>query len=220
MLRMIWLNIRSTFFRLYEWVRVVLRYYPRFLAIDALLAGHYLLRNPHQISKSFLKRRGAKEIYAYGETPLTTLDKIVRECRILSKDVVFDLGCGPGRTTFWMTLFVKCQTVGVDYLPTFIQNAERVKKWAHLGHIEFRKEDMLTTDLKKATAIYLYGTCLDDQTIENLLNRFRQLHKGTKIITVSYPLTDYCYPGEFVVSKEFKARFPWGKADVYLNIKT
>lgn len=220
MMGMIWLNIKSTFFRLFEWVRVVWCYYPRFMAIDSLLALHYLLRNPHQISKSFLKKRGAKEIYAYGETPLTTLDKIARECRILSKDVVFDLGCGPGRTTFWFNLFVKCQAVGVDYLPVFIKNAERVKRWTHLGRLEFREEDMLATDLKRATAIYLYGTCLDDQTIEALLKRFRQLRKGTKIITVSYPLTDYCSAGEFVVSKEFKARFPWGKAEVFLNIKS
>lgn len=219
MLSVIWLNIKSTFFRLFEWIRVVFCYYPKFLGIDCLLAIHYILRNPHQISKHFLKKRGEKQIYAYGETPLTTLDKIARECRILSKDVVFDLGCGPGRTTFWLNLFVKCQVVGIDYLPTFITNAERVKRWASLNRIEFQKQDMLTADLKRATAIYLYGTCLEDQTIETLISRFSLLSKGTKVITVSYPLTDYCSEKLFTVAKEFEARFPWGKADVYLNIK-
>lgn len=211
------LNLKTTFFRIFELIRVTLRYYPKFLSIDFLLASHYLFGNPHQISKKFLKQKGAKEIYAYGETPLTTLDRIARICGILSKDIVYDLGCGPGRTTFWLKQFIKCKVVGIDYLPTFIRRAESVRRYMRLNGIEFHEEDMLKTDFSQATVIYLYGTCLDDETIESLIERFSSLKTGTKIITVSYPLTDFSQ--KFCLEKQFMARFPWGKAEVFLNLK-
>jgi SAM-dependent methyltransferase len=214
-------SLKTSFFRLFEWGRVVWRYYrsaASFVWLDVLLALHYLFRNPHRISKAFLMKKGAKNIYAFGETPLTTLDTIARECRILSDDLVYELGCGSGRTCFWLRTFVKCQVVGVDYLPAFISKANRVKKWARLSKIHFLQEDMLTVDLKGASVIYLYGTCLEDAVIERLLYRFEELKRGTKVITVSYPLTDY-NNAYFKLEKSFSARFPWGKADIFLQTR-
>jgi SAM-dependent methyltransferase len=214
----IFLNIKTTYFRLFEWIRVALRYYPRelkFIWIDLLLAAQYLWKNPHRISKTFLMERGVQNIYGYGETPLTTLDRIARECRILSKDVTYELGCGSARTCFWLHTFVKCQVIGVDYLPAFIEKANRVKRWASVSKASFIGEDMLQVDLRKATVIYLYGICLEEAVIEKLVDRFKQLRPRAKVITVSYPLTDYS--NLFTVSKHFTARFPWGTAEIFLN---
>lgn len=211
------LNLKTTLFRVFEWFRVVLRYYPKlsFLMTDLCLALQYLKRNPHQISKEFLKKNGASNIYAYGETPLTTWDKIVHECGIVSKDTVFELGCGPGRPLFWLQAFVRCKSVGIDYLPAFIEKANRLKKWRRVENIEFRSENFLTSDLSRATVIYLYGTCLEEEVIVQLVQKFETLKKGIKFITVSYPLTDYSE--KFKLIKQFEARFPWGKAYVFLN---
>lgn len=213
------LNIRTTFFRFFEWGRVLLRYYRRlsFLFTDLLLSSHYIARTPHQVSKAFMIEQGAKNIYTYGETPLTTLDRIARQCGILSKDVVYELGCGSGRTVFWLHHFIRCKAVGIDYQPTFIRRANRVKEWLRLDRIAFYLEDMLSANYRDATVIYLYGTCLEDAIIEKLLERFEQLKSGTKVITVSYPLTDYSESYKLI--KHFPARFPWGKAEVFLNLK-
>lgn len=218
-LTILFLNFKTTFFRLFDWVRVVFLYYtlkPRFIWIDLLFVCHYFLKNPHAVSRDFLRQKGEKNIYAYGETPLTTLDKIVRECRILSKDLFYELGCGSGRSCFWLQTFVRCQIVGVDYLPAFIEKANRIKRCSGMLKMDFILEDMLSLDLKPATAIYLYGTCLEDTVIEKLICQFKHLRPYTKVITVSYPLTDYCN-GIFKVTKQFSGRFPWGEADIYLN---
>lgn len=215
-------NLKTSFFRLFEWIGVVFRYYRRsiiFLKIDLLLVSQYLFKSPHRLSKMFLQMKGAKNIYAYGETPLTTMDHIARECRILSHDVLLELGCGPGRSCFWLNRFVKCRVIGIDYLPDFIEKAKRVKRGLRLSQIDFFQENMLSTDLHSASVIYLYGTCLDDEFIEQLIVRFQTLREGTKVITVSYPLTEYCSPTLFRVEKQFIARFPWGKASIFLNIK-
>jgi len=76
---------------------------------------------------------------------------------------------------------------------------------------------MLQVDLKKATVIYLYGICLEEDVIAKLACNFNGLQPRTKVITVSYPLTEYS--NLFTVTKAFTARFPWGKAEVYLNEK-
>lgn len=214
------LTLKATYFRLFEWLRVVLRYYkcePNFFWIDCLLGSSYLVKNPHRISRDFLKKRGAKNIYAYGETPLTTLDTISKACGICAKDCVFELGCGSGRSCFWLQTFVNCRTVGIDYLPEFIFKAKRVARWAGLGNLDFVQADYSQADLHKATVIYLYGTCLEDSAIEKLVDHFKSLRSGTKVITVSYPLTDFS--SDFILLKEFTGRFPWGRASIYLNIK-
>lgn len=216
----LFLNIKTTYFRLWEWLRVAFRYYPReikFIWIDGLLALQYLWRNPHQLSRAFLKHRGESNIYGFGETPLTTLDSIAKECRLQSKDIVFELGCGSGRTCFWLNTFVKCPVVGVDYLPKFIKKAQRVKKLAHLTQVDFIEQNFLNVDLHKATVIYLYGTCLEEDQIKQLANHFSHLRPRTRVITVSYPLTDYS--SQFKLTKTFSARYPWGRAEVFLQEK-
>lgn len=216
----LFLNVKTTYFRLWEWLRVAVCYYPKeikFIWLDCLLALQYLWRNPHQLSRAFLKQRGESNIYGFGETPLTTLDSIAKECRLQSKDVVFELGCGSGRTCFWLNTFVKCPVVGVDYLPQFIKKAQRVKKLAHLTQVDFIEQDFLHVDLRKATVIYLYGTCLEEHVIKKLAERFAEMRPRTRIITVSYPLTDYS--SQFKLTKTFSARYPWGRAEVFLQEK-
>jgi SAM-dependent methyltransferase len=213
-------NILTTLFRCYEGICIAILYYcrrPSFFWLDLLLAKHYILKSPHRLSKAFLMRKGAHNIYAYGETPLTTLDKIARRCRILSKDIVYDLGCGPGRTCFWLRTFVGCRAIGVDYVSDFIAKAKKVKLASALCNIEFLHQNMLDIDLSRATVIYLYGICLEDAVVENLILHLHSLKPGARVITVSYPLTEYCCGKVFRVVSSFPGRFPWGIAEIYLN---
>ncbi|NGX61242.1 MAG: hypothetical protein K940chlam9_00725 [Chlamydiae bacterium] len=211
-------NLRTTFFRLFQWVCTVLLYYRNgaFFLTDCLLATQYFFQNPHSVSKSILKKWGAADLYTYGETPLTTLDKMARECQLLSTDTVFELGCGTGRTIFWLAHFVGCKTVGIDLLPSFIKKAKRVQDWLSIPNVQFYEQDMLEVDLSVATFLYLYGTCLSEEFLHKLVPKFEKLKPGTRILSVSYPLTEYS--NRFEVTKEFSARFPWGKAACFLNV--
>lgn len=204
-----------------EFVKVVFNYYsnPGFFKIDSYLLLSYVFDNPFKISKRFLKSKGASNIYTYGETPLATLEFISEECRLTSADRVFELGCGRGRTCFWLNHFIGCSVVGVEYVPEFVKRANQVKNKFALSAVEFRQEDLLVTSLRGATVIYLYGTCFPRAFIEILASRFEALPSGTKIITVSYPLSDYTSTSSFETMKRFTARFTWGITDVYLQIR-
>lgn len=218
-IKLLLLNLMITLYQFWEYLRVIVKYYSHgsFFKVDTYLLFSYLFDNPFKISKRFLRKKGDRDIYTYGETPLTTLDLIARRCGISAKDHVFELGCGRGRTCFWLNQLIGCRVVGIDYVPEFIDRAIKVKEKFHLEMVEFRLEDILSTDLTGATVIYLYGTCLSDELVLQLINHFMRLPKGTKIITVSYSFADYYPKGPFEVVDHFVVPFTWGRGDVYVQ---
>lgn len=216
---LLWLNFVVFTRNLCEFIKIAFKYYSNFsfLKADVSLLLMYLFHNPFSISKRFLKKKGEKEVHAYGETPLTTLEMIAEECNISPTDRVFELGCGRGRTCFWLNSFIGCNVVGIDFVPEFIERAKRIQSRLGIKGVQFRLGDFCEADFNGATVFYLYGTCLDDETIKALIEKFSKMPVGTKIITVSYPLTDYEEKPCFEVLKRFTATFTWGEADVFLN---
>lgn len=216
-----WINLVVQKRNLVEFCKVVYKYYTNlnFLKIDASLLVLYIYNNPFSISKRFLMKKGEVDIHTYGETPLTTIDKIASEINIQKKDVVYELGSGRGRCCFWLHSFIGCKVVGVEYIPEFVERSKQIRKEWKLSQIEFRNDDMLKADLSDATVIYLYGTCYPDEFIKQLINKLKKLPSGTKIVTVSYPLTDYITDQSFKILKHFPAEFTWGTADVYYQVR-
>jgi SAM-dependent methyltransferase len=217
---LLFLNLTVQVRSIIDFFKTAFRYYSnfQFMKVDLSLLLMYFFYSPYAISKRFLTQKGEEDVYAYGETPLTTMDLIAQECCIKKEDVFYELGCGRGRVCFWMHSFVGCQIVGIEFVPEFVKYANKIKDKLNLDHIEFRLEDMLKADYSEATVCYLYGTCLSDESIESLIQKFVSLPAGTKIITVSYPLSDYVGGESFEVMKRFSAPFTWGKGDVFLNV--
>lgn len=217
---LLWLNLVVRIRNLIEFFKIAFKYYSnfQFFKIDLSLRLMYLFHSPFSISKRFLLAKGEDNIYAYGETPLTTLEKIAKECQITKNDCVYELGCGRGRTCFWLNSFIGCKVVGIEMVPDFVERAKRITKKLNLRNVDFLLGDMCKTDLQKATVCYLYGTCLEEETILTLIDKFAKLPAGTKIITVSYPLTDYSHDSYFEVMKCFTGTFVWGETEVYLNV--
>src|SRR5262245_59889016 len=127
---LLWLNLMVSLRNFVEWMKVIGKYYSNtsFLKADISLMLMYLFHNPFTISKRFLMKRGEENIYAYGETPLTTMEKIAHEIQITAQDCVFELGYGRGRTCFWLNSFIGCRVVGIEFIPDFIERANRIKK--------------------------------------------------------------------------------------------
>lgn len=219
--QLVGVNLKTKWTNTIEYGRVIANYYsdPTFLKIDLSLLLSYLFNNPFRISKRFLMSKGEQDVYTYGETPLTALDYIAKQCHLSMNDTVFELGCGRGRTCFWLNHFIGCEVIGVDYVPAFIERANRVKTTCHVQGVDFRLENFLETDLSDATVIYLYGTCYPATFIKQLIKRLEILPRGTKVITVSYALADFQPATSFEVNKHFSVSFTWGMADVYWQVK-
>ncbi|MFQ5729199.1 MAG: methyltransferase domain-containing protein [Waddliaceae bacterium] len=220
-LQLLWIRLVVSCRNFIEFLKVVYFYYPNrnFRRLDLYLLRNYILQSPYQISKSFLQEKGEKEIYTYGETPLTTLDKIVRECQIQSSDVVYELGAGRARSCFWLHFFVGCRVVGVEFIPTFVKISQKVRRTFGVEGVTFLYKDILDADYTEASVIYFYGTCSDTPFIQKLIEKLKEVPSGTKIISVSYPLTSYMQEPLFELRGAFSARFTWGESTVYLQVR-
>ncbi len=214
----LWTYLRVRAF-LFQEGREVRAQFPSFLPYEKAFHRAYRFSNPFRISKSFLKQRGESNVHAYGETPLPVFAKIAKECDLGPNDRLIELGCGRGRGAIFLSHLTGCRVVGIDWVPKFVETANSLVESLHPPlPVSFKCQDMQQVNFNGATAIYLYGTCLDNEVIENLVHRFEKLPPSVQIITVSYPLSDYS--PQFQVRKQFTVLFPWGEGDVYVNSRT
>jgi len=215
---MLWTRLKFSLWNLKESLKVLFFYYSNweFAKVDLYFLRSYLLENPYRMSKQFMRERGEEDVDTYGETPLTTMDQIARECALNSKDIVYELGCGRARTCFWLYSFIGCRVYGVEYLPAFVKIGQSIKRHFQIEDVKFLCKNFLDVDLSNASVIYFYGTCSDDALIKKLCHKFQSLSPKTKIITISYPLTSYS--PHFKVIKSFPVTFPWGETTAYLQV--
>ncbi|MBT3393667.1 MAG: hypothetical protein HN411_00965 [Waddliaceae bacterium] len=203
---------------LIDYLYTVSRYYIRswrYALADTMIIAAYLWRSPFRIHKNFLIKKGEKDVYTYGETPILTMKKIAEECNITADDTFVELGSGRGRTVLWVNIALGCKSRGIEIVPFFVDNAARICKTLKFHDVIFSKEDMLSCDIIDATVVYLYEICLEDTILEAMTKKFASLPLGAKVITVSAPLEAPYLP----VTKTFTAKYPWGDAEVFIHRK-
>jgi hypothetical protein len=197
-----------------QWQTIRL-FYPssRFALIDLSFGLLALFSNPYRTCRKFLQKRGSADIYAYGETPLTTLKQMAEKAQLTSKDRWVELGAGRGKGCFWIAHFVGCQTVGVEWVPSFVRKARWLKAFFRMKGLSFELKAMEEADFSSATVVYLYGTCLSEEVISLLAKKMEALPKGARVISISYPIES----PSLVVKQTFEVSYPWGDTIAYLS---
>ena len=207
--------LKTTLFHFQE-KREVQNRFPNFIPYSRAFKKAYRFSNPFHICKEFLQKKNAPIVDAYGETPLPVLARIVTQCALSEKDHLIEMGCGRGKGVFFFSHLTGCSATGIDWVPTFIEKARTIAQSVKPTlSVEFRCQDMMDVDLSTATCIYLYGTCYEDEVIEALASRFATLNSSVKIVTVSYPLSEY--HSKFYTETQWTGSFPWGEGEIYLN---
>ncbi len=210
----IYLFIRA---RLFSWreERQVQKRYPTFQTIDQALKLAYHQVSPYALSRNFLQQKGEREVDTYGETPLSTLAHIAQQTSLSAGDRVVELGCGRARSAFFLSHLYGCPVRGIDWVPSFISSAQAIAAAQNLSSITFTCEDFLQSDLEDSTYIYLAGTCLQDQIVTALAEKLAKLSSQPRIVTISYPLSDY--NSQFETLQAFPVGFPWGQTIAYCS---
>lgn len=175
---------------------------PKFVLIDLTFGIVALFVNPYRVCRKFLQKKGMGEVYAYGETPILTYQRLVEQCGIGPEDTWIEMGSGRGKGCFWLSHFVGCKVVGIEWIPSFVF-VGRVIGWMFgMKRVRFECKNMEGADLREATVVYLYGNW---PQIE--------IPHGVKVITVSEPLEN----GK--VLKTFWVRYPWGRTTAFLQVR-
>ena len=163
------------------------RYYRswKFAALDLSLGFCSLFFNPYRTCRKFLAKRGEREVYTYGETPLTVFAELAREVELGQDDLYLELGSGRGKTCMWAAHFIGCESVGVEWVPLFARLSSALA-WVFRLKACFRSQSILETDVTGATVVYLYVLEHREQLVQHL----RNLKPGARLITISEPLDD------------------------------
>jgi SAM-dependent methyltransferase len=214
------LRVRARKMREERAIRRAFYSHPFFRSCDQAFLKAYQNVDPFRISKEYLIAKGAEEIYVYGETPIRVWNEIAKRTTLTSSDRVIDLGCGAARGLFFLASYYGCSVVGVDWISEFVERAQKISAQVGLNErATFYTQEIVNAPLENATLIYLYGTCLEDELILQLIESFKRLAPGVRIVTVSFSLNEYCQPNFFSVKEVFEALFPWGRATVFIQEK-
>lgn len=137
-----------------------------------------------------LSIRRAKSSSLYGEITFASLDKLLSYLDINERDVFFDLGSGVGKVVLQvaMTAPVK-KAFGIELSATRYKDSKLVldraakEKWVLRRKCEFRKENILETDLSKASIIYTCSTAFPMTFMKRLAKKLSEVKKPLRIVT-------------------------------------
>jgi SAM-dependent methyltransferase len=123
-------------------------------------------------------------------TPQEVVDAMLKLAKVGPKDVVFDLGCGDGRTV--ITAFKKhgARATGVDIDPQRIaESTANAKEQGVEGKVKFIQGDLFETDLREATVVTLYLLTSLNQKLRPKL--WRELKPGSRVVSHAFDMGDW-----------------------------
>lgn len=215
-----WIFPRVAFFQYQEEKKVITLFYKdkSFKKLDKDLLRRYRKKSPYKISKEFMQsQEKASSLHVYGETPLTVFHQIFQKGQLKNSDCFVDLGCGRGRGVLFASSYWNCfQTIGVDQILSFCHEAQNVAD-VHAISAQFFNEKLSRFNLSKGSFFYFYALCMEEDDLIFMISRLETVKLGSKVVTVSFPLTDYSKG--FKLLDSWKARFPWGIGEVFLQTK-
>ena len=179
----------------------------------------YPLVSPYRINLRYIHKKKLDHSYIFGETPLTTLEQICRWSSIPQGKVIFDVGCGWGRSTFFLHAFNRAhRTVGIDIIPEYIERANTIRKAMKLDYMVFLEADIRIVDYRDADIVYMYGTCFPNEFIQDMVDVWEEdLNDGTMILTTSYSLTTFSKQERIQLIDQKTFDFLWGHCTVYIH---
>lgn len=137
------------------------------------------------------------------QLPEHSYSKIFEFLNLNEKDVFYHLGCGGGEgIAIALEKFNVKKAVGVDNNKENIRRAKKLVKEKKIKNAEFLCKNVLDAKIDDATAVLFWFT--DEEIIEGMKKRFKNLRDGSSIATIWGPLPG-CLPDKvdfpYIISK-------------------
>lgn len=210
------LNVWNHFWNFGIWTLEIRRYYrnPFLMKADWLWMLEYGLKSPFTLSRQATEQAGLPDdLTVYGETPWTTLEKVCEAVKLGTDDVFVELGAGTGRNLLFVHYWYGARAVGYELVPRFVEKFSWLQKHLLLeGVADLHLANWFDENLA-GSVFFLVGSCYSDEHLEQATAKLLELEVESRVVTVSYPLTD---PG-FELLESFSAPFSWGIGTVYVH---
>jgi SAM-dependent methyltransferase len=122
-------------------------------------------------------------------TPQEVVDQMMKLANVHAGDVVYDLGCGDGRTVI-SAAKLGARAIGIDINPVRIQESnDNAAKNGMTGKVTFRLEDLFEADFRDATVVTLY--LLPSLNLKLRPKLWKELKPGTRIVSHDFDMDDW-----------------------------
>ena len=136
------------------------------------------------------KRPDAPQLAPYVPTGHDVVERMLQLASVTKDDLVVDLGCGDGRIPIWAAKKYGARGLGVDIDPVRIAEANANAKAAGVTHlVEFRLEDLLKTDVTKATVVTTFLLSASNLRLRPILTK--QLKPGARVVANTFSMGDW-----------------------------
>jgi SAM-dependent methyltransferase len=123
-----------------------------------------------------------ESISGYAPSPLEVVNRMLELAEVGAGDVVYDLGCGDGRTVIEAARRFGARGVGIDLDPRRIEECHENARAAGVESlVRFCQQDVMNADFSSATVVLMY---LPPQASVQLGTRLmRELAPGARIVS-------------------------------------
>jgi SAM-dependent methyltransferase len=126
----------------------------------------------------------------YEPTPANVVADMMRLAGVRAGDVVYDLGCGDGRTVIAAVQAGAARGVCVDIDPQRIRESRANATAAGVAErIRFVEGDLFTTDIRDASVVILF--LWPDLNLKLRPRLWRELRPGTRVISYVHDMGDW-----------------------------
>jgi len=123
-------------------------------------------------------------------TPQPVVDKMLELANVQKGDFLIDLGSGDGRIPVTAAQRFKIKALGVDLNPQRIKEAnERAEKAGVTDLVEFRQEDLFTTDLSQADVLTMY--LLPSVNLKLRPKILKEMKPGARVVSHAFDMGDW-----------------------------
>jgi SAM-dependent methyltransferase len=123
-------------------------------------------------------------------TPQQVVDEMLKLAGVHAGDVVYDLGCGDGRTVITAAKEYGVRAVGIDINPERIKESlDNAKQAGVTDKVMFRNEDLFEADIHEATVVTLY--LLQSLNVKLRPKLWHDLKPGTRVVSHAFDMGDW-----------------------------
>jgi SAM-dependent methyltransferase len=122
-------------------------------------------------------------------TPQEVVDAMLKVAGVKAGDVVYDLGCGDGRTVI-SAAKLGARGIGIDIDPQRIkESTENVQKSGVGDRVRILNQDLFTSNISDATVVTLY--LLPSLNLKLRPKLWTELKPGTRIVSHAFDMGDW-----------------------------
>jgi SAM-dependent methyltransferase len=166
---------------------------------------------PYKTAADYHRSKG-EDPYVYGQSPLSTICKLFSKLKLTQHSKVLELGAGDFKVTEFLNQYFGFTVYGLEQIPAFCKIGRQRALTLKTDGIYVLEGNYLTTPFPDVDIAYLFGSNIQEETLIELLPKLKNI---SKILTVSFPLSDYS--DDFTTVDNWTLLFVFGYATVYLN---